>query len=147
MIYSIAQRATNITTAQAAFDVASPTASGVLALITELGIFLGAATASTYGIARTTTLGTRTTPAALIAEAQNMPALTGITLIDSAIAWSAQPTISAVDFRRIGLPATIGTGVIWTFPRGIQLQAQLAVAVVNRATNSAATDCYAVVDV
>jgi hypothetical protein len=147
MIYSIAQRATNVTTAQAAFDVASPTAGGVLALLTELGVFLGAATASTYGVARTSTLGTRTTPTALIAEAQGLPALSGITLIDSAIAWSAQPTISAVDFRRIGLPATIGTGVIWTFPRGLQVQAQLAIAIVNRATNSAAADCYAVVDV
>jgi hypothetical protein len=147
MIYSIAQRGTNVTTAQLTFDVASPTASGVLALITEVGVFLGAATASTYGIARTTTLGTRTTPTALIAEAQGMPALTGITLVDSAIAWGAQPTISGTDFRRIGLPATIGTGVIWTFPRGIQLQAQLAVGIVNRATNSALTDCYVVVDI
>lgn len=146
-VYSLSRRGTVTTSGSAAYDLATPTASGVLFRLTEVGVFLGAATASTYGLARTTALGTRTTPTALIAEFNSDPALTGITLVDAAIAWTVQPTISGTDLRRIGLPATIGTGVIWTFPRGLTPAAQLGFAVVNRALNSAAVDVYTVVDV
>lgn len=145
-VYSLAQRGTVTTSGSACADIATPTASGTLFRLTEVGVFLGAATASTYGLARTTALGTRTTPTALLPEFQSDPVLTGIRLVDMAIAWSVQPTISGSDFRRIGLPATIGTGVIWTFPRGLTPAAQLGFAVVNRATNSAAVDVYLVVD-
>lgn len=144
-VYSIARTATNTTTAQAAYDVAA--GSGVRPRLMEIGLFLGAATASTYGLNRQTALGTRTSPLALLAEDPGDAALTGITLVDSAIAWSVQPTLATSDFRLIGLPATIGTGVIWTFPKGLVIAASGGVSIVNRATNSASTNCYAVVDI
>src|SRR5256885_15233699 len=52
----------------AAADVATPTASGVRPKLMEWGLFLGAATASTFSLRRTSALGTRTTPTALVAE-------------------------------------------------------------------------------
>jgi hypothetical protein len=145
-IYSISQRTSGVTSGNAAMDVANPTASGMRARLMEMGCFLGAATASTYSLARCTALGTRTTPTALAAEDGSDPTLSNIALVDSAVAWSVQPTISATDFRRIGLPATIGTGVIWTFPRGLVITQALSVALTNRATNGV-VDCHAVCDV
>lgn len=146
-IYSLAQRGTVTTSGSAVIDVATPTASGTRPRLLECGIFLGAATASTYGIARSSALGTRTTPTALLPEDHQDAVLAGIRLVDMAIAWSVQPTISASDLRRIGFPATVAVGVIWTFPRGIIIAQQLSLCVVNRATNSAALDCHLVADV
>jgi hypothetical protein len=144
-IYSISRTATVVTNGSAAADVA--TSTGVRPRIMEIGIFLGAATASTYALNRTTALGTRTSPVALLPEEPGDPALTGITLVDSAIAHSAQPTFAATDFRTIALPATIGTGMVWTFPKGYVIAVSLSVAIVNRATNSASSPYHIVCDI
>jgi hypothetical protein len=64
---------------------------------------------------------------------------------DTALAWSVEPTKATDDLRRIALPATIGTGVIWTFPKGIAMAASTGLALVNRATNGV-IDAYCVVD-
>ncbi len=143
-LYSIGRRTTGITSGQAAMDVACST--GVRPKIMEIGFFLASATSSSYGLNRATALGTRTTPVALLAEDAADPALAGINLVDSALAWSAQPTFAAEDLRRIMLPATLGTGVIWTFPRGITLANSASLALVNRANNGAG-DCHMVADI
>lgn len=145
-IYSIGRNSTVTTTANASADVASPTNLGQLFLLMEWGLFLGAATASTYGLNRPTTLGTRTSPVALLAEHAADPALTGITLVDMAVAFSGQPSFGSNDLRLVGLPATIGTGIIWTFPRGLKVANQLSIVIVNRATNSASVNHYAAVE-
>jgi hypothetical protein len=139
-IYSIARTGTVVTSGQAVFDVGA--GAGVRGRIMEIGLFLGAATASTYGLNRPSAIGTRTSPVVLLAEDPADPA----SECDTAIAWSVQPTFGANDYRLIGLPATIGTGVIWTFPRGLTIAASGSIAVVNRATNSASLQAYAVVD-
>jgi hypothetical protein len=144
-LYSLARRGTATTSGNAVWDVAA--ATGVRPKIMELGLFLGAATASTYDLFRTTALGTRTTPIALVAEDPGDPALAGINLVDSAIAFSVEPTETTTALRRIGLPATIGTGVIWTFPRGITIANSLSLALINGATNSAAVDVYVAADI
>lgn len=143
-IYSIARTSAVTTTANAAADVAVST--GLRPRVMEIGVFLGAATASTYGLNRTTAIGTRTTPLALLAEDPADPALTGITLVDSAVAFSVQPTFAASDLRLIALPATIGTGMVWTFPKGLVVAVSSSIAVVNRATNSASLQAHFVCD-
>lgn len=142
-IYSIGRRTTNVTSGQAAMDCAS--GSGSRPRCMEVGVFLAAATASIYGINRCTALGTRTTPVALLAEDPDDPVLTGITLIDTAIAHSVQPTFAAEYLRRVPLPATIGTGIIWTFPKGLAIKNSLSIALVNLATDGV-VDAYFVVD-
>jgi hypothetical protein len=144
-IYSIGRRGTATTSGNAVADCACST--GVRPKIMEWGLFLGAATASRYGLYRTSALGTRTSPVALVEEDEADPTLAGINLIDQAIAFSAEPTEVANEYRTIGLPATIGTGVIWTFPRGITVANSLSVAIINQATNSAALDQYVTADV
>jgi hypothetical protein len=138
-IYSIGRRTTGTTSGNAAFDCLS--GSGARGRCMEFGFFLGAATASTYGLNRPTAAGTRTSPVVMLAEDPADPA----SEMDTALAWSAQPTFATDDLRRIALPATIGVGVIWTFPKGLVIAQSLSIALVNRATNGV-VDAYAVVD-
>lgn len=138
-LYSIGRLTTGTTSGNAAFDVVG--ASNKQGRLLEVGLFLSAATASTYGLNRPSAIGTRTTPVALNAEET-----TGQTSnFDTALAWSVQPTLATDDLRRIGLPATIGVGVIWTFPRGLLTELSKGFALINRATNGA-VNAYWVVD-
>jgi hypothetical protein len=140
MIYSIARNPTTTTSGNAHFDVAA--GAGVRPRIMELGLFLGAATASVYGVNRPSAIGTRTSPTALLAED---PA-DATSECDTAIAWSAEPTLASSDLRRISLPATIGTGIIWTFPRGLVLDVSKSLVVVNRGTNANSNSVHVVAD-
>ena len=142
--YSIGRRTTNTTSGQAAFDLAEST--GIRALLNELQFTLGAGTASTYGLNRATALGTRTTPVAILGENDGDPTLTGITLIDTALAHSVQPTLASEYHRRISLPATIGAGVFWTFPKGFRIGVSLSAVLQNLATNGV-LDVTAVVEI
>ena len=133
-VFSIARRTTNVTNTEASMDVMGST--GLRPRVLEWTITLGAATASTYGLFRATAAGTRTTPVALLPEDAADPAPTGTTLLDSAIAHSVQPTLASDALRRVGLPATIGAGRTWIFPKGIVLAATpLSLVLENLATN------------
>lgn len=133
-LYRLARSSTVTTSGNAAADVACST--GVRPKLMEWDLFLGAATASTFSLRRTTAIGSRTTPVALLAEDPGDPALTGINLVDMAVAFTVEPTEATEALTRIALPATIGTGVIWTFPRGVTIANSLSLAIVNDATNA-----------
>ena len=132
-LYRLAQTSAVTTSGNVAADMACST--GVRPKLMEWDLFLNAATASSFSLRRTSALGTRTTPIALVAEDPGDPALTGINLVDMAVAFSAEPTEVTARLASIGLPATIGTGVIWTFPRGMTLANSLSFAIVCDATN------------
>lgn len=139
-IYSIANRTSNVTIANATLEVRS--AATARPKVLELGYFLGAATASTVGLGRPAAIGvTPTSPQTVLGEDPADPAGSTTT----ALAWATGPTVPANFFRRIGLPATIGTGVIWTFPRGLGLPVSNSVVVWNISATGVA-DIYAVVD-
>ena len=108
----------------------------------EVGVNLGAATASTYGLGRSGNTPTQTSPVLVQAENPADPA----GLSGAAVAWSVAPTVPAQFLRRISLPGTIGAGVIWTFPRGMVLAASGTMLIWNLATNSASTNVWFVVD-
>jgi hypothetical protein len=140
-IYSIGRRSTNVTTAQATMDIAAGAA--VVPRLMEWGVSMGAATASLFGLNRPTAIGTRTSPVALLLESE--PGVAPASECDSAIAHSVQPTFATDDLRKIGLPATIGAGVIWQFPRGIALAVSTSICLRNLGTNGV-VDSYAVAD-
>jgi hypothetical protein len=48
--------------------------------------------------------------------------------------------------RRIGFPATIGVGVIWTFPRGLIIPISGNLVTYNIVAVTTGNDQYAVVD-
>jgi len=139
-IYSLANRTSSGTSGAAALEIR--TTSTDRAAILEIGIFLAAATASTYGIGRPQAIGvTPTTPVTVLAEDYAAPAGT----VQTALAWGTGPTVPTYFFRRIALPATIGTGVIWTFPRGLIIPVSSSIVLWNLATNGV-VDCYVVID-
>lgn len=131
-IYSIGRLTTNTTSGAAAHTLI--TTSTDRARILECGLFLNAATASTYSIGRPAANGvTPTSPVTVVAEDSGDPAGT----VTSALAWGTSPTSPTVDMRRIALPATVATGVIWTFPRGIAVAVSSNFVLQNLATNGA----------
>src|ERR1043166_8797485 len=141
MICSFAGRTANITIANATFEIRAG-ATGPRPRILEIGLFLAAATASTFGIGRPAAIGvTPTNPLALL----NEDPADGASLTTIAGAWGTGPTVPANFFRRVSLPATIGTGVIWTFPKGLVIPLGGSIVVWN-ITATGVADAYVVVD-
>ena len=139
-IYAIGRRTTNVTSGQSAHTIY--TASTDRAALLEAGIFMGAATASSYSLGRPAAAGvTPTSPVLLLAEDPANPAAT----VNSALAWGTSPTNPTADLRRWASPATIGTGVIFTFPRGLMIAISSNFVLQNLATNCV-VDSYFVVD-
>lgn len=140
-IYSIAQRGSSTTTAAAQWEVRSTATNKPKAL--EIGISQNAATASVFGLGRPAAIGiTPTTPLTALDE-QDGNGPTGLTTC--AIAWATPPTAPTNFFRRVSTAATIGDGVIWTFPRGLGLPVTGSIVIWNITTNSLA-DFWCVVD-
>jgi hypothetical protein len=111
----------------------------------ELGFFLVAATATTIGFGRPAAVGiTPTTPVDFLPEDPNDVVASGV--VQSALAWGTGPTVPVAYIRRISLPATIGVGVIWTFPTGIVIPVSSSLILWNLGTNSV-LDAYAVVEI
>ena len=134
--------ATTVTTTSApAMDFRGGSANSPAVM--EVAIVLAAATASTYWFTRSANSPTQTGTTALLAENPADPTSS----TTQAVTWSVAPTQSGAVFRRAVLPATIGAGVVYTFPRGFKIAAAAATAMVwNAATNSANTNVRIVVD-
>lgn len=139
-IYSASQRTTSGTVATPAWEVRS--ASTNKPAIMELGFSQNAATAGVFGVGRPAAIGiTPTTPVTFLDESDGNGA-TGLTTC--AVAWATPPTVPANFFRRISCPATVGAGVIWTFPRGLGLPTSNSIVLWVIAT-APVVDVYAVV--
>ncbi len=139
-IYSLANRTTNITIANACLEIR--TAATDRPRIMEIGIFLAAATASTFGLGRPQAIGiTPTTPVIVLQEDPGDPVGT----VQTALAWGTGPTVPLQFLRRISLPATIGTGVIWTFPRGLIIPISSSIVIWN-ITATGVVDIHVVID-
>jgi hypothetical protein len=108
----------------------------------ELGLTLNAATATTLGFGKPAAIGvTPTSPINVLTEDNS--STTGATR--TALAWGTQPTIPTNFARRVSLPATIGAGIIWTFPRGFGVVQALSSTLWNLVTGSV-LDVWIVVD-
>lgn len=140
--YSLGIRTSGATTGTAAWEIR--TSANVRARLMELGVFLAAATASTYGLGRPAAIGvTPTTPVDFPGEDFADPTVAG--QVQSALAWATGPTAPANFLRRISLPATIGTGIIWTWAKGLVIPVSSSIVLWNLATNGV-VDAYAVID-
>lgn len=141
-IYSQGQNTTVAGSAAPSFDVKASASNAPK--IMEWGVNLGAATASTYGLGRPGNDGSVAQTAAVLLQAENPgdPAANSGT----AVAWGTAPTVPTVFHRRIYLPATIGSGVIWTFPRGLSCQVTKGLVMWNIAASSANTHVWVIAD-
>ena len=144
MKYSLGVRTTDGSNATAAWEIRTGATPG-RARIVELGFFLAAATATTIGLGRPAAIGvTPTAPGDFLPEDPNTVLATGV--IQSSLAWGTGPTVPAAFLRRIALPATIGTGVIWTFPEGLVIPVSSSIILWNLAANSL-LDAYAIIEI
>jgi hypothetical protein len=144
MLVALAVLTTGVGTGTAAWEIRAAATPGRAKLL-ELGIFLSAATASTYGLGRPAAIGvTPTSPVDFLPEDPADVLASGA--LQSALAWATGPTVPAAFLRRINLPATIATGVIWTFPKGIVIPVSSSLVLWNLAANGA-VNAYAVLDV
>ena len=140
-IYSISQRTASGTIAAAGWEIRSTSTNKPK--IMEIGISQNAATAGVYGLGRPQAIGiTPTTPQTFLDE-QDGGGPAGLTTC--AVAWGTGPTVPVNFLRRISTPATVGAGVIWTFPRGLSLPVSGSIVIWN-ITATAVADVWAVVD-
>lgn len=142
-IFSLCQNTTVTTTAAPSFDIRA--SANVAVRLYEWYVNLGAATASTYGLGRPANDATppvQTSTTALQGEDPNTPA----SQCTTALTWSTAPTVPAQHLRRIFLPATIGAGALFTFPRGILFNASRGLVNWNIAVSSASTNVHLVCD-
>jgi hypothetical protein len=140
-IYSLAQRTIATASASANWEVISTATNKPKVM--EIGLSQNTAVAGTYGLGRPAATGvTPTSPQTVLDEGDGGgPA--GLTT--AAVAWGTPPTVPTNFFRRITCPATIGAGVIWTFPRGLTLPVSKSIVIWVIAT-APVCDAWAVVD-
>jgi len=139
-IYSLANRTSNVTTANPSLEVRAAAANRPRVL--ECGIWLNAATQSPLGLGRPQAIGI--TPTSPVTVLQEDPA-EGTGLTTTALAWATPPTVPLNFFRRVNIAAAIGAGVILTFPRGIVIAAAWSLVLWNIAAVSL-YDVHVVVD-
>lgn len=73
------------------------------------------ATATDIGIGRPAAVSV--TPTTVVPQAEDTSA--GAASCTGQVAATTKPTAPALFLRRFGIPATVGAGVIWTFPYGL----------------------------
>lgn len=89
-------------------------------LIEEIGVTLGAATATGVGLVRATSQGTGGASTATPQAEDPSQAASPVTLAVNA--FTLAPTFTAANaMRRLTLPAAIGAGLIWTWPQSDRL--------------------------
>ena len=109
MRYEVANL-TTLTVASVPFATLVAGASSRMKIL-EIGLSMVTAVASDIALARSATA--TTTPTKVLGQAVDTadPAAIG----SLAVAWTTIGTANAISLRRIQLPATVGSGVIWTW--------------------------------
>lgn len=144
MRLSLAVRTSETTGSAPCWEIFTGSTPGRVKIL-EIGITLAAATASTFGLGRPQAGGvTPTSPVDFQVEDPNDVLASGV--IQSALAWGTAPTEPANFFRRVSLPATIGTGIIWTFPQGLVIPVSSSLVIWNISAVGIA-DMYAIAEV
>ena len=144
MILSLAVLTTNTTTTQASWEIITGSTPGRVKLM-EIGFTLAAATATVIGFGRPAAASiTPTSPVNFTTDDPNDVIAAGV--VRSALAWGTSPTVPATFIRRMNFPATIGGGVVWTFPEGITIPVSSGLVLWNIGSVSA-LNAYAVIKI
>ena len=139
-LVSLAQRTSNVTTAAACWEIRT-TSSGKV-VVQELGISLVTAAATVIGIGTPAAIGvTPTSPQTFLRD--DTADQTAVTT--AAVAWATGPTVPANFVRRWSFPATIGSGMVFTFPQGLVIAASSSLVLWN-ILGGATLDVYAAID-
>lgn len=139
-IGSIGVRTTNLTITQACLEIR--TTAAVRATILELSIVQATGTAQSLGLGRPQALGV--TPGGTSTFVRDEPGAP-VCVTTTALSWGTSPTVPLVFARRWNSAATIGVGIIWTFPRGLVVPVSGSLVVWN-ITTALASDINVVLD-
>lgn len=138
-LQSQANRTTGLTIANASYGVYPP--ATVRPRVLELSIIQATATAQSLGWGRPAAIGTQTTAILFQQEEVADP----VAVLNGHLTWSVQPTTPTIFSRRWNSAATIGVGIVWTFPRGFVIPISSA-AVLWNITTAVACDVNCVAD-
>lgn len=105
----------------------------------EIGVFATTAVAGEVGLIRPSAVGATFTSSG-VGAAEDNAAGAGVAVVDTAA--TTAPTIGTNYMRRIQLPASVGAGVIWTFPIGINIPVSGSLALWQISAAAVGYDCY-----
>lgn len=139
-IGSIGVRTQNLTITQASLEIR--TTAAVSPSIREFSYVQATGTAQSLGLGRPQALGvTPGTISTFQREAPNDP----VCVTTMNLTWATSPTVPLVFLRRWNSAATIGVGVLWTFPRGLVIPVSSSLVLWN-ITTALAGDVNVVLD-
>lgn len=138
-ISSLAQRTTNLTITQASVEWRTP--AGARAKVLEISIIQATGTAQSLGLGRPGALGVTPVNVLFQADDPGDPA----SVMNGSLSWATSPTAPTIFHRRWNSAATIGVGIVWTFPRGLIIPISSSLVVWN-ITTAVACDVNCVVD-
>lgn len=138
-ISSLAQRTTNLTIAQACIEWRTP--ATVRPKVLEIAIVQATATAQSLGLGRPQAIGVTPVNVLFQRDEPNDPA----SVMNGSLSWATSPTVPLIFHRRWNSAATIGVGIVWTFPRGLVIPISSSLVVWN-ITASVANDISCVLD-
>lgn len=139
-IASIALRTSNVTISNANCELR--TTAGVIARVLEFSLIQLTGTASSYGLGRPAAQGV--TPATTSTfQRDNTADPACVTTVS--LTWGTSPTAPTSYHRRTNTAATIGVGIVWTFPRGLIIPVSASLVCFN-ITASVALDVNFAID-
>ena len=139
-IGSMGVRTTNFTITQASCEIR--TTAAVRAALLEMSIIQATATAQSLGLGRPQAQGV--TPGGISTFVRDEPGAP-VCVTTQNLSWATSPTVPLVFHRRWNSAATIGVGIIWTFPRALVVPVSASLVVWN-ITTAVACDINVVID-
>lgn len=139
-IASVGIRTSNLTITQASAELR--TTAAVKARVLEVSLVQATATAMSVGLGRPGALGV--TPGT-ISTFQRDDSADPACVTTVAATWATSPTVPTTFMRRWNSAATIGVGVVWTFPRGLTVPVSASLVVWN-ITAAVAADLNIAID-
>ena len=127
-ISSLGLRTTNFTTTQACWELR--TAAGSRPRVLEISIIQATATAESLGLGRPQAIGI--TPVNVLFQADDPGDAASVQ--NASLSWATSPTVPLIFHRRWNSAATVGVGIVWTFPRGLVVPVSSSLVVWNITT-------------
>lgn len=139
-ISSLALRTTTFTaTTSACIEWRAP--SSVRPKVLEISIIQATATACSYGLGRPQAIGVTPVNVLFQADDPGDPA----SVMNGSLSWGTSPTVPLIYHRRWNSAATVGVGIVWTFPRGLVIPASGSLVIWN-ITTTVACDINCILD-
>ena len=107
----------------------------------ELSIIQATGTAESIGLGRPQAIGV--TPVNVLFQMDDPGE--NASLMNGSLSWATSPTVPLIFHRRWNSAATVGVGIVWTFPRGLVIPVSSSLVIWN-ITTTVACDVNAVCD-